>query len=836
MSDFRLAVRELRASPVVTLVAVLSLALGIGANTAIFSLINSLLLRPLPVVHPEQLAVLSDTRLAGQGLPAAWTYGVWEQVRERSQTFDGACAWAMDRLNVASHAGETEPVDGMWVSGDYFTTLGVGALLGRTIERSDDTTSDDRDHAIAVISYEFWQRRFAGAGDVVGRALFIEHVPFTVVGVTPPGFFGTQVGRTFDVAIPIGAEGIIRGAERRFRPDRAFYVLSVLLRLRPRQSTEAATGILRTIQPQIREAALPATLPPPVQHEFLKDAFVVLPASTGISPLRVRYERPLVMILIVCGLVLLVACANLANLQLARGIARRHDISVRMALGATRWDIARSSVTESLLLSVVGAVLGLLFARWSSRLLVAQLSTSINYIYLDVSLDSRVLAFTVCTALVTTIVFGLLPAVRSSSTAPIEALKEQARGLSAQRTQLSDAMVVLQVAVSVVILIAAGLFVRSFEQLASIPLGFDSGRILLVNLNMARTHVPPTDRVALLERMVRKVAGVPGVTNAAASMNTPLAGLGIIDIVHMPGEPPAFQPVVNGKLAPRGTYVNFISPRWFATYGTPIKAGRDFNDTDVNGAPPVVIVNEAFVKKFIAGKPALGATVAFERGRAAPVAKMIVGIVADSPYTSLRNNDVPTEYAPLAQRDFPGPPPADMTISVRARSGSPMLWARSVGVTLTTVDPEVAYAFRPMVDQISASLTQERLIALLSGFFGVLALVLASLGVYGVTAYTVVSRRLEIGIRMALGLSGHGVFGLVLSKTAGLIAVGLLGGAAVSLWASQFAVPLLYGVDARDPGTFIAAAVTLVIAALTAATIPTIGASRLDPASVLRDV
>ena len=836
MNDLRGALCELRAAPIVTAVAVLSLALGIGANTAIFSLLNSLLLRPLPVVEPERLAVVSHARAMRQGVTGTWNYGIWEQVHKRAQAFDGACAWWTERLNLAPRGGETDAVDAMWVSGDYFKTLGVPVLLGRTITSEDDAPSGGKDGAVAVLSYELWQRRFGGAANVIGMPLVVERVPFTIVGVTPPEFFGAEVGRTFDVALPMNAEPLIRGTESRINPQRGFYALTVLLRLKRDQSIDATTGILRGLQPQIREAAMPTSMPPVVRKEFLKEAFTAIPAATGTSRLRTRYERPLSVILVVVALVLLIACANIANLQLARAVARRHDLSVRIALGAPRWRLARQSLMESLLLSTAGAVLGLIFSSWSGRLLVAQLSTPSNRVFLDLSFDWRLLAFATGISVLTAVLFGMLPAVRASKAAAIDALKQKGHGSPANaRAKLSDGLVIVQVALSVVIVVAAGLLVRTFEKLATLPLGFDPNAVLLVNVNLARTQIDAGDRVAFMRGLVREISAVPGVAKAAASLNTPVAGLGIVDIVHVPGLELSLQPMRNGRLGPQATYANFITPGWFATYGTPLRAGRDFDDRDGKGAPAVIIVNEAFVRKFLSRKNPIGATVAFERGRRAPVAKTVIGVVSDAVYSSLKTEDVPTQYAPLAQADFPGPSPAEMTISVRAAAGPPMLLARSLAAAITATDRDLVFGFRTMTDQVSASLTQERLVAMLSAFFGLLALSLAGLGLYGMISYGVASRRAEIGVRIALGSTAARVVGLVVSRAACVVAAGVLIGAGASAWASKLVAPLLYRVEPRDPLTLVGAGVMLVVVGIGAAWLPAYRASRLDPATVLRE-
>jgi predicted permease len=834
--DFRYAGRSLWQSPTYTAVVVLTLGLGIGANTSIFSVVNSLLLRPLPVVEPQRLAVVVDSR-GSQGITGLWTYAIWEQMRQRAQPFDGSCAWWTERLNIAPSGRETQPIDAMWVSGDYFKTLGVPTLLGRPIEPRDDIGDEDARGAVAVISYELWQRRFAGAANAIGMPLFVERVPFTIVGVTPPSFFGAEVGRTFDVALPMNAEALIRGTERRMSVQSGYAALTVLFRLKPHQSADTATTFMRGVQPQIRDAAVPVTIPPSFRKEYLKDPFVVVLATTGTSRLRAQYERPIVVILVVVALVLLIACADIANLQLARAISRRYELSVRMALGASRWRLARQWFMESLVLSAGGVGLGLLFASWSSQLLIAQLSTVVNRVYLDTSVDWRVLAFAIGATVATTVLFGSLPALHAARVAPMEALREPVRGSSSHGpVGLSSGLVIAQVAVSVVIVVAAGLFLRSFERLATLPLGFDSDRVLLVSVHVAHTHVATSNRVAFFDQLVRRIAAVPGVAKAAGSMNTPVTGLGMVDIVHVPGTTTSFLPTVNGKLAPQSTFMNVVTPGWFATYGTSIRAGRDFDDRDAKGRPAAIIVNEAFVRKFLPGKQPVGAVIEFERGRDAPVPKTIVGVVANSVYGSLRNADAatPTEYAPLAQNDFPGPPSADLTISVRVAAGAPMRMARSIAAALTAMDPDLVFEFRPMTDQVSANLIQERIVAALSGFFGLLALLLAGLGLYGITAYRVNRRRAEIGIRLALGATGTAIVRVFVARTARLVAFGIVIGTVLSLWLSAFVSSLLFRLNPRDPLTLFWVITLLGGVSLAAAYIPARRAARLDPAVTLR--
>jgi putative ABC transport system permease protein len=820
MQDLRLAVRALRATPIVTTIAVLSLALGIGANTAIFSLVDSLLLRALPVKQPQQLVMLSDGSPNGQ---QSWTYPIWDQIRQRPQLFDGAFAWSGNRFNLAS-GGETEFVDGLWASGGIFDTLGVRAMLGRTFADADDRRGGGPDGAVAVISYDFWQRRFGGAADAIGRTLNVERVPFTVIGVTPPGFFGPDVGRTFDVALPLGAEPLVRGGET-WLDGRSTWWLTVMARLKPGQSIDAATQALRVLQPEIRDATHPGW------DGYLKDLFTLLPSASGDSALRRRYERPLVILMIIVALVLMIACANIANLLLARATARRHELSVRLALGAARWQLVRQLLTESVVLSSTGAALGVLVAHWGSRLLVAQLSTQTNRVFLDLSADWRMLAFTIGATVTTALLFGTAPAIRAAEIEPMEAIKEHGRGAGSDaRIGLASGLVVAQVALSVVLVAAAGLFVRTFASLTNLALGFERDRVLVVTVNAQRTEIAPAERIATYERVRQIVSAVPGVAQAALSVVTPVSGQGWNTNVDVSDAPP-----LPGRQSM--TFKNGITPDWFATFGTPLVAGRYFTDRDSKGTPAVAIVNQAFIRRFLNGASPIGRTVR-SRGitglKSTDVPKEIIGVVADAVYRNLREPVPPTMYVPMAQMDESFALPS-LYLMVRSSAGSPALLARSVAGAIATVNPDLALTFRPLADVVNASLTQERVVATLSGFFGGLALLLAGLGLYGVTSYAVSRRRTEIGIRMALGAAPGGVVRLVLSRVAVLVGGGVLAGVALSLWAARFVETLLFGMKPRDPVTLIGAASVLAAVGALAGWLPASRASRIDPAEVLRE-
>jgi len=819
MQDLRDAFRALKATPVVTAVAVLSLALGIGSNTAIFSILDSLLLRSLPVRAPARLAIVTDSHEITE-----WTNPIWEQIREHRQLFDGAFVWSGDRFDLAP-AGQTEYVDGLWASGSLFEVLGVQPILGRTFTDADDRRGGGPDGAVSVISYNFWQRRFNGAADVVGRTLTVEHVPFTIVGVTPPDFFGVDVGRTFDVAIPLGTEPLIRGKESRL-DERSFWWLDAMVRLKRDQTPAAGEAALRAVVPQIRAATMPNWRPQD-QADYLRNGFTLIPAATGGSGLRERYQLPLTAIMVVVALVLLIACANIANLLLARATARRHELSVRVALGASRMRIARQLLAESILLSAGGAGLGLLFARWGSDLLVRQLSTTTNHVFLDLAINWKILGFTAAVAIGTAVLFGIAPALRGTRVQPNDALKAQGRGVVGDtRFGLGNTLVVVQVALSLMLVVAAGLFVRTFASLAHRNLGFDRNGVLVAAVDVQRAQLDPEQRPALFTRLLDAASSVPGVSVAALSAVTPISGSSWQNQIELPDGPPLPE-------RERAPYLNMISERWFQAYGTSLIAGRSFTSGDTASSAPVAIVNEAFVRAFAGGRNPIGMRVRQPARPGTPaVDRQVVGVVQDAVYRSLRAAVPPTMYLPFAQQSDP---PSDMSISVRPIAGSPMLLAKSLASALTSVRGDVAITFRPLEDQVNAAMTQERVVAILSGFFGGLALLLAGLGLYGVTSYAVNRRRTELGIRMALGANPGGVVALVLRRVAILVSVGVIVGTGASLWAARFVQTLLYGLQPQDPTTLVAASAVLVGIGAMAGWLPARRASRIDPAQVLRE-
>jgi putative ABC transport system permease protein len=819
--DVRAAVRGLRKSAGFSAVVIGTLALGIGANTSLFSIFNSLIMRPLPVQDPGSLALFTD---------GSWSYPVWQEIRARaSDLFDGAFAWSGQSFDLAQ-GGRAVIVDGAYVSGQFFDVLGVPAFRGRMLTPADDSAAPPNG-PVAVISHRFWRQHFGGADDVLGRQLTVQRLPFTIVGVMPPGFFGVDVGRMADVMLPFSAEPLLQGRESRLQSAGSWW-LEMMVRLKPGQTIEQANAVLRGVQPQIRDATLPGLEGDPAfAARYLVRPFALAPAATGNSGLRRRFETPLFAMVVAVGLVLLVACANIASLLLARALARRGELSVRLALGASRGRIARLLFVESLLVAMTGAALGLVFAKWSSALLVQQLGTWNSTVSLDLALDWRVLVFAAALACLCAISAGVAPMIAVKSVAPGEALKGAGRAMAGDRRfAVRGALVVAQIAVSFVLVIAAGLFLRTFASLNQLPLGFVPEPLVVVQMDLLASGIPPEERGARVERFRDAVAARPGVKSASVSAVRLLTGGGwATNSVGVGDDPMTPEDHRNSGRVWR----NATTSGWFETMAIPLLSGRDFTDRDRVGSPPVAIVNEAFVRRFLSNRRPIGHTlrVADEGPR-----YEIVGVVADAVYTTPREGMLATMYVPLAQRE-----PRewnfwrDAVLTIKAVSGQRALIERDVAAALTQADPTLVFTSGTFDQMIDATVTQERLIAMMSGFFGALALLLAGLGLYGVVAQAVSARRTEIGLRMALGAQPTGIVRLVFRHIGVLIVTGLALGLAGSWWAARFIAPLLFQVESRDPTTFAGTAAVLVAVGLLAAWVPARRAARLDPATVLRE-
>jgi putative ABC transport system permease protein len=806
--DLRNGVRQVTRNPGFTAVAVLTLALGIGANTALFSIFNSLILRSLPVRDPGSLALLTD---------GSWSYPIWNEIATReNELFDGAFAWSAQRFDLSA-GGQTEPVDGAFVSGRLFDVLGVTGFRGRMLSPPDDgapSASRGADGPVAVISHRLWRQRFAGAQDVVGRQLTVQRIPFTIVGVMPPGFFGADVGRMTDVMLPFAAEPLIRGPESRLAAKSSWW-LQIMVRLKPGQTLEQANAALRVLQAQITEGASRQLQP-----------FTLVSAATGNSSLRRRFETPLLAMVVAVGLVLLVACANIASLMLARSLARRREFSVRLALGSSRWRIARLLLIESLIVAVTGAGVGLVFAKWSSALLVQQLSTWQSTVSLDLALDWRVLAFTAALACLSALIAGVAPALALKAVDPGEALKNSGRGIAGDaRFSLRGTLVVGQIAVSFALVVAAGLFLHTFASLNQLPLGFVPEPLLVAELNLQPGGGPPDERSARVERLRDAAAAVSGVRSAAVSSVRLLTGGGTSYGMVAIGDGPM------SRIRPT-LWVNATTPGWFGTMGIPLRSGRDFEAGDRVGSRPVAIVNETFLRRFLPGEPPIGQSVRF--GFDAATRYEIVGVVGDTVYTTPREGMLATIYVAMAQRK-PSEFWPTVLLTVNTAPGSRATVERDVAAALRRADPPIAFTFGTFDQLVEATVTQERLIALVSAFFGGLALLLAAVGLYGVVAHAVRARQSEIGLRIALGAAPSAILRLVFERVGVLIVAGLALGLAGSLWAARLVEALLFQLEPRDPVTFGGAAAVLVAVGVLAAWLPAHRAARLDPVAVLRE-
>ncbi len=816
-----LDMRALRSSPLLSFVAIVSCAFGIGANAAIFSIIDSLLLRPLPVRDTDRLAFVTSAQNP-QGL---LTFPIWEQIQQHQELVDGVAAWSEERFDLSAR-GASEFVDGLFVSGGFFEMLGVTSEIGRVISMADDRTKGGNG-PVAMISHRLWQRQFAGKADVIGSTLMVGRHPFTIVGVVPPGFFGLDVGTGFDVAVPYSAEPLLDGNPSLLSAPTAWWVKVVLKR---RRGEPLAAGIasLRGIQPSIRMATLPGTYTGQDAAQYLTDPFDLVPVSRSVSQLGGQYQRPLVTLLAIAALVLLIACANIANLLLARTSSRRHELSVRRALGASGRQLAAQLAAESLLLAGIGAVIGLVCALWSSRLLVQQLSTFNRLISLDLSLDWRVLAFTTGVALATAVLFGTIPAVAAARAQPNDVLKQHSRSvMGGRRVSPSQLIVVAQVALAMVLVFAAGLFVRTFVALTRQDVGVIRDRVFTVRVDSDFRSAKPEAAIAEFERLRDAAADVPGVDMATMSSMTPVNGM-LWQFLLDASDAPSMSETERSMVA------NLVGPAYFSTLGTRVLAGRDFGRSDGRLAPPVAIVNESFVRKYLGNRCVVGHHIrqAGYAGRPT-IEREIVGCVEDSVYRTLRDVHEPTVYLPIAQR---AQAPPYINISVRAAGGSAALLGPAVIRAITAVDPEARLSPRLLSEQIDSSVVQERVIAILSGLFGGLALLLAALGLYGVTAYGVSRRRTEIGVRLALGAAPGAIVRMILRRVGLQVAAGAAIGTIASLWVSRLVIKLLYGVQPRDPLTLGAGAIVLVASTVVAGWLPARRASRADPAQALRDV
>ncbi|MGH9774975.1 MAG: ABC transporter permease [Candidatus Acidiferrales bacterium] len=823
--DVRYGLRQLRLSPGFAVVAVLSLALGIGANTSIFQLIDAIRLRTIPAKHPEQLATIriADRHWASGNFSSNYpqlSYPMWQQIRQRQEALSPIAVWSNTTFNLST-GGEAHYAQGIWVSGDFFNVLGVQPFIGRLISPAEDVAGCGS--AGVDISYSFWQRQYGGQASAVGKQITLDGHPFVILGVAPPGFRGISVGDYFDVAVPVCSEPVDQGEDSRLNMRWGWWLASIG-RLKPGWTLEKANAQLKVITPAVLQETIPPQYDAQGVKHYLEYQLAAYPAATGFSNMREQSETPLYLLLGISGLVLLIACANIANLMLARASVREREIAVRLALGASRGRLIRQLLSESLLLAVAGAICGALLAGVMSQSLISFLSTTNNPVFLDLGLDWRVLGFATGLAFLTTILFGLMPAVRATGTSPAEVLKAGSRGMTAspERFGLRRILVTSQVALSLVLLVGALLFVRSLRNLMTLDAGFQQNGILIANLDFTRMNLASERRFDFKHTLLEHLRAIPGVESAAESQTTPVSGN-------------SWNRTVLGDTPEKGlgnVWLIYASPEYFKTYGIPILAGRDIAESDTATSPKVAVVNQAFVAKYFGGQSPVGKTFRIQpfAGEQPPVYE-IIGVVKNAIYQDMHEEFLPTAYFPESQRSKP-----DSFTNVTMRSNVALAGLiNSVKGAVGDVNPDIDIDFRVFKTQIRESLLQDELMATLSGFFGFLAALLAAIGLYGVISYMVAQRRNEIGIRMALGAQRGDVVGMMMREAGLLVGIGLVVGSVLGLVAAKEAASLLFGLKPRDPVTFVMAVVALAVVAALASFLPARRAAALDPWTALRD-
>jgi predicted permease len=827
--DIRYGWRALGRSPGFTAVAVLILAIGIGANTAIFSVVYTFMLRSLPVSRPDQLVELLY-KYPGDPRLNIFSWTDYQRVRAQNHVFSDVIAQSSrtGRFQVSVTPGAPEVLETMLVSANFFDVLGLRPALGRLIGPTENEIGSPN-AAVAVISWPFWQSRFGLDPSVVGKPLVVNGVPITIVGVAPREFSGLQLGVDPPLWLPIALEPLLESPSP--LPDAG--VISLVARLKPGVSIAQAEAEMRVLD-RPRLAALEERHHD-VQWRQVK--IEIEPAGAGLSTLRDRFAQALLLTMWAVGVLLLLACVNVASLLLARGAARRHEMATRVALGAGRLRIVRQVLTEALLLSAIGAACGVAVAYAGASALVKIIASGRSPVgmpqplQIPVHIDPHVLLFALAATLGTGVLFGVVPAWHALVSTPSSPLRESGR-VSESKTwkRFGQALVIAQVALSVVLLNAAALFVRHLSELRTVGVGFDAGSVLQLTFDWSRTHDTPAHRTVLYQQLLDRLTAIPGVSSDTLAAMTPLSGIGGSQFVNVDG----FSEPADAR---RRVNLNNVAPKYFETLGTPLMAGRDFAADDAHRAR-VAIVNESMARYYFGSSSPIGRRFTFENSQQ-PIE--IVGVVADAKYNDLHETPPRTIYLDAFQGDGAG-----NRIVIMRTSVPPMSVAADVRTAAREVLPDVpAGTMTTLSDQVNASILPERLIAMLSGVFGVVAAALAAIGLYGLLRYTVTRRTREIGIRIALGASRRDVIGMVTVSALALVAAGLVAGIPLALWTKAYAssvLALIAAAQARGPITLaggaavpIATAVlALMAAAFVAAFVPARRAIAIDPVSALR--
>jgi predicted permease len=820
-------------SPGFTAAAVLTLALGIGANTAIFTLVHALMLKSLPVTNPNQLYRVGNVEnccLIG-GFQDNWgiySYSLYKQFRDHTPEFSELAAsqggWESLSARRAGSSAAAQPYVGEFVSGNYFQMFGVGSFLGRVI-----TPGDDKPGAppVAVMSYRAWQQNFGGDPSVIGATFFINTMPYTVAGIAAPGFFGDRLQPDPpDFWLPLNNEPALHGKNSLLNhaDEHWLYILGRLKPdMRPASVQAKVTTELRqwiSTQPDLEPRNIPDI---PKQHINLA------PGGAGVQLLQAEVKDGLRLLVILSGLVLLIACANVANLSLVRATARHAETAVRVALGAARWRMIRQAITESVLLAMLGGILGLYVAYSGTRVVLYLAFRGAQYVPISADPSLPVLGFAFLLSLVTGIFFGAAPAWFSSRVAPAEALRGVGRGMAERGSLARRALVVLQVALSAILLVGAGLLTRSLRNLEKQEFGFDPQGRLIVKIDPALAGYTPEKLYGLYQQLEQRLPLIPGVRSAAYSLYSPMQGINWEDAIHIEGHAPDEE-----------IYSSFlrVSPHYFETIGTRLLRGRVIGDQDTPTSRAVAVVSEAFAEKYFPKEDPIGKHFGLEKASNAGNYE-IVGVVADAKYQDARDPVHPFFFLPFLQSPQGEPPFIVGSQYVRAIelrvAGKPENLEAAVRRTLADINPDLTVLDVMTLDeQVSRNFNQERLVSRLTGLFGLLALVLACVGLYGVTAFIVARRTNEIGIRMALGADRKTVLGLVMRGALVQVAIGLVMGILLALAGGKLVASQLYGVKSYDPAIVALAAVILTVCTLAAGFVPAHRATQVDPMEALR--
>jgi predicted permease len=825
LQDINFAFRTFKKAPLFVAVAIVSLAFGIGANTAIFSLTDQILVRMLPVNHPEQLVMLTAVgRHYGSNMgPNRISYPMYQDFRDHNSVFSGMFCFRETDLSLA-YDGRTERVSGELVSGNYFPVLGVKAAIGRLFTAADDQFQGS--HPVAVLSYGYWQRRFAGSPAVIGRKIQLNGFPYTIVGVIQPEFSGTDPNYAPQVRVPMMMAPKI--AIYMDLNDRRRRWVTAFGRLKPGVTIQQAKAGIQPffhqiLRMEVQQKAF-AKASPYMKREFLRMSMDVRPASKGRSYLRQQFSKPLLVLMATAALVLLIACANVANLLLARAASRQKEIAVRLALGSGRRRIMRQLLVESLLLSFTGGVAGLALALWTDRVLIHMLPPGDTPLTLSYAPDWRIFGFTIGVSVLAGITFGLVPAFQSTRPDVAETLKDQAGAVVGGSSSLTRKMLVVsQIALSLLLLIGAGLFIRSLQNLKDIDPGFRTTNLLTFKVDPSLNGYPPQRAKLFYQRLKERLDSLPGLEGAALAVMPVMERAEWDSWVTIDSYSPK-----TGELP--DPHMNFISPDYFKTMEIPLLAGRDVRRTDVFTSPKVCIVNEAFAKKYFGTINAVGHKIGMGIDPGTKTDITIIGVARSTKYESMRD-EIPTEvFRPYQQLDFV----PEITAYVRTAQNPDRLFA-SVRKLMRDLDPNLpVFGMITLEKQVEDSLVTERLVALLSSGFGFLATLLASIGLYGVMAYTVTRRTREIGIRIAIGAAGADVLWLVMREVLLLLGIGLAVALPAAWILSQTVRSQLYGIQPADPLSMATATLAIAAVAIFAGYVPARRAMRLDPMHALR--